>query len=144
MKKVLVVPRAQDQISSVGEVLKCGVFRLNCEPEEAEGLLRQRQSQNEKKMDVVTRVRKSVKYSSGEVNTTMDGIANVSTLLGSGSDCRMASMSLVKALSKEKFLAIKKLKKPVKIESVGRTTFWVKRSVFLQCVEFNTSGRPLV
>lgn len=37
-----------------------------CDPEEAERLLKQRKSQNEKKKDVVTRVRKSVSDYSGE------------------------------------------------------------------------------
>lgn len=44
----------------------------------------------------------------------MDGTANVNTLLDSESDYRMASAGLVRALSKEKFLAIKERKIPVK------------------------------
>lgn len=74
-----------------------------CDFEEVERLLKQRKTQNEKRIDVVTKVRKSVRDYSGEVQTTVDGIDNVNTLLDSGSNCRMALVGLVKALSREKF-----------------------------------------
>ena len=41
---------------------------------------------------------------SGEVKATVDEIANVDTLLDSGSDCRMISAGLLRVLSEEKGL----------------------------------------
>nr|CCA26108.1 AlNc14C347G10868 [Albugo laibachii Nc14] len=75
-----------------------------------------------KSVDVVTRNKKAaIRDSSGEFKTTVDGIANVNTSLDHGSDCRMVSVGMVKALSKGKLLAIKELAAPVKIETVGQT-----------------------
>ena len=90
-----------------------------CDPGEVNLLMKQRKSQTEK-LNAVSRVKiAAIRDSGGEVKTTVDGIANVNTFLDSNPDCRMASAGLVKALSKEKFLAIKELKSPVKIETVG-------------------------
>nr|CCA17680.1 AlNc14C38G3334 [Albugo laibachii Nc14] len=85
-----------------------------CAPEEAERLLKQRSSYAEGK------VKKAVARNiSGEVMRTVDGIENVSTLLDSGSDCRMVSVGLVKVLLAAKYLPIKDLKVPVNIATVG-------------------------
>nr|CCA19947.1 PREDICTED: similar to Tigger transposable elementderived protein 6 putative [Albugo laibachii Nc14] len=116
--------------------LKCGSQEHSvrncpsCTMGEAERLVKQRYSDKKMMSDPKTTVRKAIAQGqNGDVMATVDGILNVKILFDSGADCRIISVGLVNKLATGKFLRMKALKKPNRVDTVGNSPLWITRSV---------------